>query len=616
MASRLADTNVGAQVAPAGTILIAGGGPVGLILARVLSFYGVNSILFERNKTTTSWPKMDLTNARSMELFRKLGLADDLRKQGVASNIDQNVLISSGMSASSSITSWQLPGVDNFRSMIIENNDGTLPLEPWQRISQAIFEKWLKAKCDEDPLIQLNYGFKVNSVEEYDDRVLTSVTEVATGVTTTWSTDYVAGCDGASSKVRTSLYLPLDTDPVPACVLLVHFKSRDLTQLHKQGRFWHMFLLGESGGFEACIISQDEKDTWTTHLFMPLDAEPEKIDSKEAVYKALGGLYGNYPIEIDEILVRSVWRPVIAVTRTWSSPKLRVHLAGDAAHQNIPTGGYGMNMGIGDAFDLGWKLAAVVKQQGGPGLLRSYEHERKPVAINKVSRSGHHFQVHGKMKDLLSGGDPRRVDQDTEEGKELHRRIHEFYQDNDGENKDLGIEMGYRYKSEVIFGQDADGTEPEWTARHYKPSTWPGGRPPHVFLSNGSAIFDLFGTHWTLLVFTHEEVGSELLMNAARELGLPVTQVNLGHEKLAKALYERQMVLIRPDQHVAWRSDALDSAATARQVLQTVTGRVNPNIDVTRIDNSAMLTASFATGNHLETQVDGFALKKMGVFQE
>ena len=157
--------------------------------------------------------------------------------------------------------------------------------------------------------------------------------------------------------------------------MLVHFKSRDLTRLHKQGRFWHIFLLGESGGFEGAVISQDEKGTWTTHLFLPLDAEPEKMDPHDAVYRVLGGVYGPYKITIDEILVRSVWRPNIAVTRNWSNPSLRIFLAGDSAHQNIPTGGYGMNMGIGDAFDLGWKLASVINGHGGPDLLRSYEME-------------------------------------------------------------------------------------------------------------------------------------------------------------------------------------------------------------------------------------------------
>lgn len=202
------------RVLPSDTVVIAGGGPVGLLLSRVLSFYGVKSILFERNKTTTKWPKMDLTNVRSMEIIHKLGLADDLRKQGVPAHFDQNVLVSTGLSTDKPITQWDLPGPDNFRKRILETNDGTSPQEPSQRLSQAIFERWLKAICDKDPNIDLRYGFKVESVVENDDSVNTTVTEVDTGVTTVWQSAYMAGCDGGGSRVRRSVALPLDGGPL------------------------------------------------------------------------------------------------------------------------------------------------------------------------------------------------------------------------------------------------------------------------------------------------------------------------------------------------------------------------------------------------------------------
>ncbi|EXJ79925.1 hypothetical protein A1O3_08210 [Capronia epimyces CBS 606.96] len=605
---------------PRGTVLIAGGGPVGLILARVLSYYGVRSVLFERNKTTTSWPKMDLTNGRSMELFRKLGLADDLRRQGVPPHIDQDVLISSGLASKEAITRWELPGVDRFRQRIHEHNDGTQPQEPYQRLSQALFEKWLKAICDQDPLIELHYGNKVESVQETADHVKTTVTNVETGKSTVYVSDYVAGCDGASSRVRKSLGFPLDGGPVPKCVLLVHFKSRDLSRLHVQGQFWHIFFLSDhaEGGFGSTIIAQDEVDTWTTHLFLPLDAEPDKIESHDAVYRALGGLHGPYPIEIDEVLVRSVWRPNIAVTRQWSSAGQRVHVAGDAAHQNIPTGGYGMNMGIGDAFDLGWKLAAVINEQAGRDLLQSYEAERKPVALRNVERSGVHFQLHDRLKDeFIAGGDPHRVDADTEEGRQLRAAIHEYYQQHDGENKDFGIEMGYRYQSPVIV-PDREATEPAWTPSQYTPTSWPGGRPPHVFLSDGTAIFDKFGKHWTLLVFADDSQnstsGQELVAEAAASLSIPLKVVALPGEDLAKRLYEKPLVLIRPDQHVAWRGDQVSSLQEAEKLLNVVTGRVRPDSTAGEGQKAAPSVAFTAT-QELTTQVEDFKLEKMAAFQ-
>jgi FAD-dependent monooxygenase len=359
----------------------------------------------------------------------------------------------------------------------------------------------------------------------------------------------------------------------------VHFKSKDLQRLHKHGRFWHILLTDPSGGFGGVIIAQDEVDTWTSHLLLPADGE-DNVDSwssEDVVSRVLGGMYGPFPIKVEKVLVRSTWRPVIAVTKAWAGPNNRVFLTGDAAHQNIPTGGYGMNMGIADAFDLGWKLASVINGTGGPALLRSYQMERKPVAERNVARSGDHFQVHAGLQDLLArdGSDPRHVDDGTDKGEETRRRVEQYYQEHDGENKDSGIELGYRYKSHVIIpdAKGMDTTEPPWTPSTYTPTTWPGSRAPHVFLSNGRAIFDEFGQDWTLVSFDSALRAREQFQAAAARLSVPIKILSLPQEPLARKLYEMILVLIRPDQHVAWRADMLESADEAEHVLQVVTGR-------------------------------------------
>jgi FAD-dependent monooxygenase len=314
-------------------------------------------------------------------------------------------------------------------------------------------------------------------------------------------------------------------------------------------------------------------------LLLPADGE-DNVDSwssEDVISRVLGGMYGPFPIKVDEVLVRSTWRPVIAVTKAWTGPNNRVFLAGDAAHQNIPTGGYGMNMGIADAFDLGWKLASVINGTGGPALLRSYEMERKPVAERNVARSGDHFQVHAGLRDLLArdGSDPRHVDEDTDTGEETRRKVEQYYQEHDGENKDFGIEMGYRYKSHVIIpdAKDMDTTEPSWTPSTYTPSTWPGSRAPHVFLSDGRAMFDEFGRDWTLVIFDGDSRADEQFQTAAARLSIPIKILALPQELLARKLYEMDLVLIRPDQHVAWRADVLESGDEAEHILQVVTGR-------------------------------------------
>lgn len=201
------------QTLPQDTIVIVGGGPVGLILARVLSNHGIRSLLFERNETTTTWPKMDLTNARSMELFRKIGLADNLRLQGVPAHIDSDVLMSTGLDQDELLSKWKLPSVDSFQERINQHNDGTQPREPWQRISQAVFEKWLKAICDDDPLIELRFGWKVESVSEKTDIVSVSVVDPE-GTRSVFVSTYVVGCDGGSSTVRRSLEIPIEGGPM------------------------------------------------------------------------------------------------------------------------------------------------------------------------------------------------------------------------------------------------------------------------------------------------------------------------------------------------------------------------------------------------------------------
>lgn len=275
-----------------------------------------------------------------------------------------------------------------------------------------------------------------------------------------------------------------------------------------------------------------------------------------------------------------------------------------------------MNMGVGDAFDLGWKLSAVINGHGGENLLKSYELERKPVALRNVDHSGVHFQVHTQLRELLAGVDPRRVDGDTEEAHMLRAKIHDYYQKHDGENQDFGIEMGFRYKSPIVV-PDLSGTEPAWTPSKYTPTTWPGGRPPHVFLSDGTPIFDTFGKDWTLLTFSNQECGHQLLVKAAQSLAVPFVHVDLSKEDLAKKLYEKNLVLIRPDQHVAWRADKLSSAKEAVDILGVVTGRVGAEVDPeSKVELAEKPGHAFTSTVGLTTQVGGFELEKMGDFQK
>tara|TARA_R110002003_G_scaffold40_3_gene2578 strand:+ start:3073 stop:4263 length:1191 start_codon:yes stop_codon:yes gene_type:complete len=396
----------------------------------------------------------------------------------------------------------------------------------------------------------------------------------------------------------------------------VHFKSKDLTRLHAQGQFWHIFFLQQPGEFGGAIIAQDEIDTWTVHYFLPLGTDTDNIGSEEAVYTVLGGMHGKYEIKIDEILVRSVWRPSIAVARTWASLDRRVFIAGDAAHQNIPTGGYGMNMGIGDAYDLGWKLAAAM-HYGGPELLTSYELERRPVAVRNIEHSGQHMQVHLSVAQFFEGQNPDCIDEPTAEGRALRQRIHEHYQAHDGENKDFGIEMGYIYQSNIVHTPESDGIKPDWQAAQYTPSTWPGSRAPHVFLSDGSAVFDHLGKDWSLVTFTETNADVEVLLTAASALAIPIKHVDLRGEHEARRLWERDFVLVRPDEHVAWRSNSVGNIEEARSILEVAIGfkPIDPTIE-NGFGRTDPLGEKFTTTMEMKTQVRSYELEQMGEFQQ
>jgi 2-polyprenyl-6-methoxyphenol hydroxylase-like FAD-dependent oxidoreductase len=517
-------------------VLIVGAGPVGLVLAKELSHHGIRCMLIEGNLDTTRWPKMDITNCRSMELLRRLGLEDGLRQVGVPSRYSFDVVFSTGL-AGKEFSRWALPSVDAMRERIREHNDGTMPAVPYQRCSQEVFEAWMKRLCEADPLIDVRSGWRFDSLTQDAEGVTATVTDTTTNTARTLRARYLVGCDGATSAVRKSVEIPLQGRPVPRIARQVHFKSRDLTALHAHGQFWHIFF-----ATTGTLISQDEVDTWTLQRYYPPDQDPSGIPSEEVVMSTIGRR-----IEIDRILVTSVWQGNLLVADRYRAG--RVFLAGDSAHQNIPTGGYGMNTGVGDAIDIGWKLAAMLQGWGGPSLLASYEIERRPVAVRNVARSERHANVHVKWRSQM---DRSLLEADTPDGAVHRAKIDAIIQTERGENEDHGIELGYRYEGSPVVVAET-GEAPMWSPRVYTPTTWPGGRPPSVILEDGSMLFDQFGKGFTLLDFADDREALTLVA-AATSRGVPMQRVVV-HDANARRLYERNLVLVRPDQHIAWRGD-------------------------------------------------------------
>lgn len=504
-------------------VLIAGGGPVGMTVARTLSSFGVRCQLVERNPTTTRHPKMDITNGRSMELFRRLGVADKLRAVAVpeANNFDISWITSlSGRE----LHRFRYPSVVEKRAEILARNDGTQPREPAMRVSQVMIEPVLRDAILGDPLVEARWGVALEDFVQDETGVAAILRTVETGATEEVRCDFLAGCDGGTSIVRDRLGIGLEGRAAVAHRYMIHFRSDARDVLQRFGIAWHYQT------DKGTLIAQDDKDTWTLQTRPPAGVDPAAIDPDAMLDAWVGQSFER------EILVANPWFTHLLLANRYQGG--RVFLAGDAAHQYIPTGGYGMNTGIGDAVDLGWKLAATLEGFATPGLLASYERERRPIGYCNRLASERHTGVRLKIADLYQNErDPDAL-------------AHAIAALGNAENESWGIEFGYRY----------DGVASDPIV--YQPTTAPGTRVPSVFLPDGSALYDRLGPWFTLLRFGDADPSS--LIDAART---PLRVVTLDEPALAP-IYEAKLVLVRPDTHVAWRgNECADGNAVWAQVL-------------------------------------------------
>src|SRR3984893_15107032 len=502
-------------------VLIAGGGPVGMTLAYDLALRGITCMLVECNATTTRHPKMDITNARSMELFRRIGLADALRSVAVpeANNFDVSWITSL---SGHELHRFRYPSVIEWRRMIRDRNNGSMPGEPPMRVSQVEIEPFLQ-RAIKDERIDARWAVALEDLSQ-NEEVVTATVCTADGNAEQVRCRYLVGCDGGTSRVRNCLGIRLDGQSRVMQRFMTHFRSTACHLLQRWGIAWHYQSAAGS------LIAQNDRDIWTLQTRWPQDVAPETVNP-HVLLREFAGCDFDY-----EILVANAWTPHLLVAERYGAGP--VFLAGDAAHQYIPTGGYGMNTGIGDAVDLGWKLAAAVEGFAGPRLLASYESERRPVGYRNRLASEHHTGLRLKIAELYQ------TERDLDA---LARGIAAL---GNAENESWGIEFGYRYDG--VLGDPVV----------YEPTTAPGARLPSTFLRDGSALYDRLGPWFTLLRFGDADP-SPLIDTAP----VPLETVIVDEPSIAP-IYEAQLVLVRPDTHVAWRGNACtDGRAVWAKVL-------------------------------------------------
>lgn len=352
----------------------------------------------------------------------------------------------------------------------------------------------------------------------------------------------MVGADGGRSRTRRLLGIPMRGDRAYMGNFLAVYRAPGLMEAHPQAKATSYWLV--NADCPAVTGPMDRGDTWFFSTQLPQGVEPYGLDeARRKIAQALGR-----DIEF-EILETDSWFAHKLVAERYRDG--RMFLAGDACHLHPPMGGYGMNMGIGDAVDLGWKLAAVVNGWGGDVLLDSYEAERKPVHQMVIEEAAHNysFVTHHMVKDRLEAEGPEGEATRQEVGRRiLDGKAREF--------RAIGVVLGYHYDDSPIIAPD--GTpEAANDPMRLIPSARPGRLAPHAWMKDGSSLFDHFGREFTLLVLDAGlEEDARALAAAADALGLPMKRLDVDEPDL-QSLYAARLAIVRPDQHVAWRADRL-----------------------------------------------------------
>lgn len=532
-------------------VLIAGGGPVGMTLALNLARYGIRSMLVERNFHTTRHPKMDLTNGRSMELFHRLGIVNELRDAGVPSKNPFEVLWCVNP-ASQELHRFRYPSPDEIAILNRSKNDGSFTRAAPLRVSQIQLEPVLKRFIDAHPLIDVRFGVRFDAiVENGPEWVVAQIVDEGTGKAEQIRCQYLAGCDGGGSRVRRELGIELDGEMEAAAAYMVHFRSDDKTLFQRHGPTWHY----QNG--TGTIIAQNDDDIYTLQAWLLPGSDLRERPPAEILENWVGTAF-NY-----EILQSNPWSAHFVVAKQFR--KGRVILAGDAAHQLFPTGGYGMNSGIADAAGLSWMLAANVRGWGTDALFDAYHIERWTTDWMHVRASQRHMGVRQEIAEAYeaAGNLSGESAQAAENREKLSADIVKI---GNAENESWGVEHGYVYDSSPIIWHD--GSSAAFDPLIYEPNTTPGARLPHIFLDDEVSVHDKLGLFFTLLMICGPEE-EEAFSAAAKRLSIPLEIVKLHRPDLI-SVFERSFLLVRPDQHVAWRGDVLP--ADPERLLRHVAG--------------------------------------------
>ncbi|HUN41547.1 MAG TPA: FAD-dependent oxidoreductase [Acetobacteraceae bacterium] len=540
-------------------VLVVGGGPVGTTLAMDLAWRGIDVMVLEqRRRDEPPSVKCNHVAARSMEVFRRLGVAASVRNTGLPADYPNDISFRTTF-AGPEFARIPIP-CRRDRYSATEGPDTWWPTpEPPHRINQIFLEPVLVDHATHMPALTFRHRTKVLGFSQSDNGVLTEAEDLDSGERLLIDSDYMVGCDGGHSEIRRQIGAALTGDAVVQRTQSTYFRAPSLLKLMQVQPAWSNQSINPRRS--ANIFAIDGKETWLVHCYLrPEEQDFESVDRDRCMRLVVGTDF-EY-----EVISKEDW-----YGRRLISDKFRdrrVFICGDAAHIWVPYAGYGMNAGIADAMNLSWMLAGVLQGWADPAVLAAHEAERWPIT-EQVSR----YAMNTSIAMARARADvPPAIEAPGPEGDATREKFGRLmYEINVPQFCCGGLNFGYFYDRSPLIAYDGEEAPP-YTMYDFTPSTVPGCRVPHVWLRNGKSLYDALGPWFTLLRLD-PSVEAAPVVDAAAHRGVPLTVLDVDAEG-ATALYGRKLVLARPDQHVAWRGDDMPHDPLA--LVDRIRGLVRP----------------------------------------
>ncbi len=542
-------------------VLIVGAGPVGLTLAMALAQRGVAVAIVELRKAgVPPSVKCNHVSARSMEIFRRLGVASAIRDAGLPADYPNDVSYRT-TTTGIELTRIRIPS-RRMRFTAVDGPDGWWPTpEPPHRINQIYLEPVLFKAAAESRGLAIHSECRFEAYTQDEHGVIADIVDQTDGRARRLRAKYLIGCDGGSSPVRKMIGAAFNGDSLVQRVQSTFIRAPTLIDIMTDAPAWAMFSLNP----RRCgnVYAIDGKELWLIHNYLREDERDFEAVDRHSSIRAILGVGSGFDYEV---LTKEDW-----IGRRLVADKFRdrrVFICGDAAHIWVPYAGYGMNAGIADAENLAWLLAAHLKGWADEAILHAHEAERLPITEQVSHFAMRHAQamsaqrrsVPAQIEDLNAAGEAARA----MAGKSA-------YELNVQQYCCAGLNFGYFYADSPIIPRH-DSEPPAYGMGDFTPSSVPGCRTPHLWLEHRSSLYDVHGAGYALLRFD-PTVTVDALMLAAKTRGVPLKLVDID-PAFRGDVYEHALVLSRPDLHVAWRGDAAPVDAWA--LIDQIRGAATP----------------------------------------